>query len=173
MESTIAEVELRQYAPHILAEVTVDGDRRSALNTGFRVLAGYIFGGNTAQASVAMTAPVAHSQPIDMTAPVAQAEQDGLWTVSFMMPRDWTLDTLPKPNSATVRLVETTPERRAVLTFSGRSTDAALRAAEAKLRDTLAQNGVATVRQAAFYSYDDPMTLPWKRHNEVALTLER
>ena len=95
MESTIAEVELRQYAPHILAEVTVDGDRRSALNTGFRVLAGYIFGGNSVQASVAMTVPVAQRQPIDMTAPVAQAGQDGLWTVSFMMPRDWTLDTRP------------------------------------------------------------------------------
>ncbi len=173
MESTIAEVELRQYAPHILAEVTVDGDRRSALNTGFRVLAGYIFGGNTAQASVAMTAPVAQSQPIDMTAPVAQAGQDGLRTVSFMMPRDWTLDTLPKPNSAAIRFVETTPERRAVLTFSGRSTDAALRAAEAKLRDTLAQNGVATVGQAACYYNDDPMTLPWRRRNEVALTLAR
>ncbi len=50
---------------------------------------------------------------------------------------------------------------------------AALRAAEAKLRGTLAQNSVATVGQAAFYSYDDPMTLPWRRRNEVALTLAR
>ena len=39
--------EVRRYAPVVVAEVSVTGDMQSATNAGFRVLAGYIFGGNT------------------------------------------------------------------------------------------------------------------------------
>ncbi len=171
VDAVLNAVELRSYAPHILAEVTVQGDRSAALNAGFRVLAGYIFGGNTAQASVAMTSPVAQSQTIDMTSPVAQSGSGDQWVVSFMMPRDWTIDSLPRPNTPAIRFVQTPPEQRAVLRFSGRATTAALARAETTLRDTLAQNGIAATGPAAFYYYDDPMTLPWNRRNEVALTL--
>ena len=38
--------ELRQYAPMIIAEVTVDGDMSDAGSKGFRLIAGYIFGKN-------------------------------------------------------------------------------------------------------------------------------
>ena len=49
-------IEVRAYASHIMAEVTVSGDRSGAINRGFRLLAGYIFGGNETKAKVAMTA---------------------------------------------------------------------------------------------------------------------
>ena len=39
--------EIRDYDDYIVAEVRVDGDFTSALQKGFRVLADYIFGGNT------------------------------------------------------------------------------------------------------------------------------
>ena len=38
--------ELRQYEPMLVAHVEVDGDASGARNAGFRLLAGYIFGGN-------------------------------------------------------------------------------------------------------------------------------
>lgn len=168
---TLGEVELREYGTHILAEVAVKGDRRGALNQGFRVLAGYIFGGNTAAAGVEMTAPVAQSQKIDMTAPVAQTETDGVWTVTFMMPRQWTLDTLPTPNTEAIRFREVLPHRAAVFQFSGRATDAALADAEAKLRGILAGADLTPTGPAVYKFYDDPMTLPWNRRNEVSLPL--
>jgi hypothetical protein len=47
--------EIREYDGYILAEVEIDGDFSSALQKGFRVLADYIFGGNTSKAHIAMT----------------------------------------------------------------------------------------------------------------------
>lgn len=169
--NTLGEVEIRDYGAHILAEVAVKGDRRGALNRGFRTLAGFIFGGNQAQTSVAMTAPVAQSQKIDMTVPVAQTQTDGVWTVTFMMPREWTLDTLPKPDSDAIRFREVAPARAAVVQFSGRATDDALARAEARLRTTLSEAGIDPTGPTVYQFYDDPMTLPWNRRNEVSVPI--
>ena len=164
--------EVRDYGAYIMADVTVEGQRGYALRRGFRELAGYIFGGNQARSSVSMTAPVAQSQGIEMTAPVAQSQQDGLWTVSFMMPSEWTLDTLPEPNVSTIRFREVAPRREAVWQFSGRATDTALANAEASLRVELDAEGVRYSEPARYYFYDDPLTLPWNRRNEVAFVLD-
>ena len=172
VEDRIGEVEIRSYGPHLMADVTVRGGQREALNHGFRVLAGYIFGGNQARAEVAMTAPVAQSQQIAMTAPVAQTGEGGLWTVSFMMPSQWTEETLPVPNSDAIRFRQVTGHREAVLTFSGRTPESTLRRQEQILRETLSAAGLETDGEVKFYFYDDPFTLPWQRRNEVALRLK-
>lgn len=171
VEARLGDIEVRQYAPYIAAEVTVRGEERQALNRGFRVLAGYIFGGNTANSSIDMTTPVGQSQQIDMTSPVAQTGEDGLWTVTFSMPSQWTMDNLPTPNDGNVQFREVPAQRQVVYVFSGRATDNALKSAEKVLRDQAAANGLQTIGQLFTYYYDDPMTLPWKRRNEVALTL--
>lgn len=71
-------VEVRRYAPRLAAEVVAEGDEEAARSAAFRRLAAFIFGGNTTQKSIAMTAPVAESakgksESIAMTAPVATA----------------------------------------------------------------------------------------------------
>ena len=73
-------IEVRQYKPQILAEVTVTGDMRRAGNSGFRPLADFIFGNNTAKQSIEMTAPVTRtpaSRKIEMTAPVMNIFYNG------------------------------------------------------------------------------------------------
>lgn len=100
--------ELRRYAPLIVAEVRVTGEMQAATNAGFRLLAGYIFGGNDARKSVAMTAPVtlaaSTGTKIAMTSPVTIAGREGDWVVQFTMPRQWSLETLPVPDDQRVRL---------------------------------------------------------------------
>ena len=96
--------EVRDYPALVAAEVSVSGDRKDAASKGFRLLAGYIFGGNTRQQSIAMTAPVvqapAASEKIAMTAPVTQEARDnGSWTIAFTMPAGSTLQSLPAPVS--------------------------------------------------------------------------
>ena len=72
--------EIREYEDHIVAEVEIDGDFGSALQKGFRVLAEYIFGGNTSKARINMTVPVTEqavaSEKIEVTHPPAS------WRVS-------------------------------------------------------------------------------------------
>jgi hypothetical protein len=44
--------EIRQYEPIIVAQTIVNEDFENAGNTGFRILAGYIFGGNQFQTEI-------------------------------------------------------------------------------------------------------------------------
>lgn len=173
VEARYGDAELRAYAPHLVAEVTVAGDRDTALRQGFQILARYIFGANDGGASVAMTAPVAQSRGtgIAMTAPVAQGPSAEGWTIAFTMPSSFTRETLPRPDDPAIRIVETAPVRRLVLTFSGRTTEAQLAARADALRAIAAQAGIAITDTPAFFYYDDPFTLPWNRRNEVAFDL--
>ena len=67
-------IEIRHYAPTIVAEVSMPGDRDNAIGAGLRLIAEYIFGYNISSQEVAMTAPVIQqpSEKIPMTAPVIQ-----------------------------------------------------------------------------------------------------
>ena len=111
-------IEIRDYPELIAAQVTVGGDRSAAGGAGFRLLAGYIFGGNVSAKSIAMTAPVvqapARPESIAMTAPVLQSADKGGWTVQFIMPSGYTMATLPKPKDARVHLTVLPPSRMAV-----------------------------------------------------------
>ena len=161
-------IEIRSYAPALMAEVNLTGNRRDALQQGFRVLAGYIFGGNQTGDKVAMTAPV--TQVPSATAQTQGA--DGQWTVSFMMPSAYSAETLPAPNRDDIRFVQTAPSTQAVIRFSGWATPTRLTQFEADLRAYLDANGLTADGNAMHYYYDDPMRLPWKRRNEVALMLD-
>ena len=106
--------EIRDYQAAVVAEVTVTGDRREAASKGFRLLAGYIFGGNRRRQSIAMTAPVAQErtgQKIAMTAPVTQTQANGAWVVRFTMPGAYSRQTLPEPNDPKNQLRAVAPAR--------------------------------------------------------------
>lgn len=155
--------EIRSYGPHLLAEVRVRGSRQGAIQAGFRVLAGYIFGGNATGEKIAMTVPVAQTPD-----PSTGGET---WVVSFMMPARYTTETLPAPRSDAIRFVKAGPSRQLVERFSGLPGTAGLAdRAEALRRWVLAQ-GYEILGGPHYYFYDAPMTLPWKRRNEVAFTI--
>jgi hypothetical protein len=121
---------------------------------------------------VAMTAPVTQSSTnIAMTAPVGQSETDGVWTVTFMMPRDFTVATLPAPDNAAVRFVEVPAKSMIALEFSGRATTRALEARTAEIIQIAGDAGLDTTGTPVFMFYDDPFTLPFNRRNEVAFEL--
>jgi len=171
VEEAAGDVELRRYPGHIAAEVTVSGTRDAAVNAGFRVLAGYIFGGNEPRARAGMTAPSVRSEKIAMTTPVTQTGAGDRWTVQFMMPRTWTLETLPKPRDARIRLLTTEPRRLAVLRFSGIATTAALETRTRQLRAWADDRRLTLQGAPQFFFYDAPFTLPWNRRNEVAFDI--
>jgi hypothetical protein len=167
--------EVRDYPSLIVAEVTVTGEQKEAANNGFRLLAGYIFGGNKSRKSIPMTAPVAQapvSEKIAMTAPVTQIQNAGTWIVRFTMPSAYAMEALPEPNDPKVQLRRLPATRFATLRFSGL---AGKRDVDAKITELLAAttahhllaSGPVTLAQ-----YNPPWT-PWfMRRNEVMVPVE-
>ena len=163
--------EVRTYRSHLQAEVTVEGNRGNAISAGFRVLANFIFGANASVVADPGPDGIAPSEKIEMTVPVSQLPTQDGWTVRFMMPAEYSLETLPKPDNKAIRFVETDPERQVVVRFKGLWNDAKLDQYEAELRDWAAARGLSVTGDARYYFYDGPMTLPWNRRNEVALPI--
>jgi len=72
----IGDIELREYAPYVVAEVLITGSATEAGNEAFRILASYIFGTNKGEKKLAMTAPVTQTAAptkLEMAAPVIQS----------------------------------------------------------------------------------------------------
>jgi hypothetical protein len=151
--------EVRAYGPQLLAEVRVAGGRQGAIQAGFSLLAAYIFGGN------------ATGEKIAMTVPVAQTPEGEHWTVSFMMPARFTTDTLPAPRNDAIRFTRAGPSRQVVERFSGVPATSDLAARAEMLRAWAEAQGYQIKAGPHYYFYDAPMTLPWKRRNEVAFTI--
>jgi len=75
----VDQVELRQYAPYVVAEVVLNARADEAGNQAFPILAGYIFGKNKGEKTLAMTAPVTETATpvrMQMTAPVTQSNYE-------------------------------------------------------------------------------------------------
>lgn len=162
--------ELRDYAATVVAEVTVTGTQGEASRHGFSLLAGYIFGGNTAHQKIAMTAPVTKipkGQTIAMTAPVTQIQGAGEWLVRFTMPAAYRLEDLPVPRDPAVSLHAQPPARLAVLRFSGLAGEAKVAEATARLLEWVAARGLVVAGPSQVSRYNPPW-IPWfLRRNEV------
>ena len=174
----VGQIEIRRYGPRLAAETTVTGPSMEARSDGFRKVASYIFGANTAKTSIAMTAPVAQTslaqmgvaQKIAMTAPVAQqaAGPDGQWRVQFFMPAKYSRDALPTPNDPAVRIVEVPAQDYAVLRFAGSANAATVTSRTRDLTAGLAHGAWRVSGEPAAWFYDPPWTAPFLRRNEIA-----
>ncbi len=176
--------EIRLYPAHIVAQTTVKGPYGEALNEGFRIVAGYIFGGNTKKQSIAMTAPVLEkvadsqldsrktSQSIAMTAPVMATVEGESHVIAFGMPRSYTLETLPTPTDSRVKIVTIPEKKMAAVQFSWYRTDARVQAKKQELIDALKKDGVSTVGEPQYAGYNAPWTPPWMLRNEVLVEVK-
>lgn len=169
--------EVRDYPALVVAEVTVTGDQKEASGKGFRLLAGYIFGGNKKRQSIAMTAPVAQqavSEKIAMTAPVAQTQTaTGAWVVRFTMPSTWSLQTLPVPDDSRVKLRNTEPTRFAVLRFSGVAQPNDMETKSSELLALVKSHNLSATGPVSLAQYNPPWTLWFMRRNEVMVEVKR
>jgi hypothetical protein len=169
------EFETRQYAPSIVAETVVDGDFDSASSTGFKRLAGYIFGGNVSKQKIAMTAPVGmaenKSEKIAMTAPVGQELRDGKYVITFTMPSSYTIESLPIPNDKSVRLKPVSEKTYAVVRFSGTWSESRYQDHLTSLRKWIEQRHYSALGEPSYARYNPPWT-PWfMRRNEILIEI--
>ncbi len=168
--------EVRRYAPYVVAELVVEGSFEKAGNRAFRPLAAFISGDNTAAAEIAMTAPVTQrggGEKIEMTAPVTQSGTDeGAYAIRFVMPARYTLDTVPRPTDARIRLREEPGKVVAVHRYSGTWSEERYRERLARLRDAVARDGLEAAGEPVWSRFDSPFRLWFLRRNEIWLPVE-
>jgi hypothetical protein len=171
---TYDDFEVREYAPYLVAEVVVPGPAEEAGNQGFGILAGYIFGKNKGDRKIPMTAPVAQTPAavkLDMTAPVSQAAVDGGTVVQFTMPSGFTLETLPEPLDARIKLKQVSGGRFAVIRYSGTWSQRNYSEHLERLKRGVASAGLRTSESPVYARYNAPF-VPWfMRRNEIWLRL--
>ncbi|MFO0389438.1 MAG: SOUL family heme-binding protein [Alphaproteobacteria bacterium] len=169
------DMQIRDYAPMIVAEAEVSGERTDAINQGFSVIADYIFGNNAPKQNVAMTSPVIQqpAEKIAMTAPVIQEGTGNRWKVRFVMPASYTMDTLPKPNNEAVTLHEVPSKRFAVIRFSGMAGEDSLKEYTHQLNAFIKDKKLEPLSEATYAFFNPPWTLPFLRRNEVMIEIKK
>ena len=157
--------------------MTEIADYSAAGNEGFRRLFRYISGANRGAKKISMTAPVeqapAWGEKIDMTGSLTQAKETKGWSLAFMLPSQYTIETAPQPTDSRVRIREVPARTVAVFSYSGRWTQANRIAAERKLRDRLAKADVEIVGAVNSAMFNSPMMVPFLRRNEVHAPIDR
>ncbi|MEO3880071.1 SOUL family heme-binding protein [Rheinheimera fenheensis] len=168
-----ANIEVRNYDSLVLVSTDMAGDGR---NSAFRKLFRYIDGENEAAANIAMTAPVmmnnsSKGEKIAMTAPVLMNNQPGASMMSFVMPKDFTLQTTPKPINPDVMVTEVKDYKVAAIQFSGTLSKSNVAKQTALLRAWITANGYTAKGEPVEAGYNGPLTLPMLRRNEVLIEI--
>ena len=148
------QIEIRSYASRVMAVTTMQGDE----DNGFRVLAGYIFGGNAEEQKIAMTAPV-------------QQSMEGEREMAFMMPAEYALEDLPTPEDQRVLFREAPAYTAAVIQFSGWASPEQADDNWQQLRRFLIAEGIDITGEPTLNQYNPPWTLPFMRRNEIIVPI--
>lgn len=151
------EVEIRLYEPTIQAQTTLESN--GATSSGFRRLAGYIFGANEDAMEIAMTAPV--QETLNTPRPV----------MAFTMPGSYSLEDLPQPNAPDITLREIPSKTVAVIRFSGWATESRIESKTATLLAELEKQQIEPVGELTLNQYNPPWTLPFLRRNELVVEI--
>jgi len=152
--------EVRFYPKATFATIRSSGvNYKQVASSGFRKLAGYIFGGNNQNKSIAMTAPVR----------MEMSEKGS--SMSFIMPEKYDMATLPKPNDATVEIKQSEEAYAAVIAFGGYANDEKIEDYKNKLVALLQKKNIEIIGSFNFLGYNAPIQFIGRK-NEISIPIE-
>jgi hypothetical protein len=166
--------EIREYPPLIVAQVEVPGDLSEASSAGFRLIANYIFGNNISVRDGGLTTAEPVPEKIAMTVPVIAEGKDDQksWLIQFVMPKQYTMDTLPKPNNPQVKLIPIGPQKLAVIRFTGFVGDDKVQEKTAELMAWIKSRNEVVSGNPRLARYNPPWSIPWMRRNEILIPIQ-
>ena len=167
--------EVREYSSIVMVTAFAEGNFSKSQDQSFRKLFDYISGKNATNKNIPMTAPVfmeGTGEKISMTAPVLIQDEGEGWTMSFVLPHTYTLETAPKPLDETLKLGERKNIKYAVLRFSGSFNENGFRDKSNDLEIWITKNNLKASGPALCAGYNPPWTLPPLRRNEVLIPVE-
>lgn len=151
--------EIRAYEPAVFTYVTMDqGSYEETSRSGFRQLAGYIFGNNEKR------------QKIAMTSPVAMTMEDSV-TMMFMVPSQYQISDLPRPNDPNVKFRKEPEKYVAAIRFGGWASDRKITSFTQKLKTLLEANKVEHFGQFSYLGYNPPYEVV-NRRNEIVVEVD-
>lgn len=154
------EFEIRYYPPATMATIRSGARSYKELSgSGFRSIAGYIFGNNESATKIAMTSPV----HMDIN------ENES--SMSFVMPSEYDLKTLPKPNDTRVELHQSPAEYCAAIAFGGFAGDHTIKEYADKLKKALAEKGIKAIGHFRYLGYNPPYQLIGRK-NEIIVAID-
>ena len=153
------EFEVRSYEATLFTSVKLSSDKyEESSSKGFRILAGYIFGGNE------------RNEKISMTSPVTMSLEDSM-TMMFMVPKKLKKEELPKPNQSDIEFKEVPAKKMAAITFGGWADDEKIKKYKKQLIEYLEAEGIPYANRFYFFGYNSPYEF-FNRKNEVVVELE-
>ena len=167
------DMEIRRYPAYIQAEVAIDEKQyQSAIEKGFNILAGYIFGNNVSKQKIEMTTPVqaSQSEKIAMTTPVTVTGESS-FTVAFIMPSAYTLETLPQPKDSRVHFRLIPARSLAAIRFSGFFRQDRIQKNKQRLSEWLQEQGIEAEGDFIVAGYNPPWVPGFLARNEVLIQI--
>lgn len=153
------EVEIRFYPAATLATIQMNATSYKELSgSGFRTLAGYIFGGNASNKNISMTAPV----HMDI-------KETGS-SMSFVMPGQYNKENLPTPNDSNIIITESADEYVAAIRFGGYASDEKIKEYTEKLKALLKEKGITHHGNFRYLGYNPPYQF-FGRRNEIIVKI--
>lgn len=157
--------EVRRYPSLLVAETRdrsgAEGDQM------FRVLASFIFGDNQGNNDIAMTAPVLIA---DSGPELGKAPQR---TMQFIMPREFTEETIPQPKSDRIKLRKIASRLIAARKFRWFASKEKQLEQQTILLAALRRDGLKVVGEPIYASYQPPFAVPFLKRHEMLVEVVR
>jgi len=153
------DIEIRHYESSLFTSVRLASSKYNEVSSkGFRILGGYIFGANEAKEKIAMTTPV--TMTLEDTT-----------TMMFMVPRNYSVSTLPKPNQTNIEFKNVPSKTVAAITFGGWANDSKIKKYKQKLIVSLQEKDIPFTNRFSLLGYNAPYEL-LNRKNEIIVELK-
>ena len=156
------DLEIREYEPCVLMQVSVTGDFMRAGNMAFGPLVRFISGNNQTGQKIAMTAPVIQE-------PTATDQH----LVSFVLPAGMNPDDVPVPTDSRVEMVPTPAHFAAARRFGGGWNEHRFETEGEQLLNAVKAAGLVPIGAIYWARFDPPWKPGFLKRNEAIIKIER
>jgi hypothetical protein len=153
--------ELRHYDRLVLVTTAMPNGMDSQ-NSPFYKLFNYISGKNDGTKEIPMTAPVFMEQANQATE-----------SMSFVLPKNFTIETAPTPQDPDVKLEELTDYTVATITFTGLLRQENIEKHKTMLEEWITNKELKKIGAVKAAGYNPPFTIPAMRRNEILIQVQK
>lgn len=156
----LGKIEKRKYPKMTLFQISLADDTKQSMNSSFEILADYISKRNEKNEKIRMTTPV-----------IKKMNEQNTWTLSFIAPKQYNIENLPKPLDEKISIVEEKEKTYIAITFSGNMNEDSKNKHLTNLLKYCKDNNLNVNKNPIILMYNPPWTLPLLKKNEILLEI--